>query len=179
MNPILKIRIYGDSCLRKRSTPVGTVGPGERLFISSMIETMHQSKGIGLAAPQVGLNHQIIVVDVGDGPLVLVNPKILKKRGSAMLEEGCLSIPGVVVDVRRPADIEVEYRDEHNRTVRKFCSELLARVIQHEIDHLHGKLIVDYVGWGHKLRVQKQLREFLKYGKVLHPQKPDRPVPES
>ena len=179
MTSPLKIRIYGDPCLRKKSAPVAMVGPAERLLIASMIETMHQSKGIGLAAPQVGITQQIIVVDVGEDPLALINPRILKKRGSDVMEEGCLSIPGVVVDVRRAASIQVDYLDEHNRPISKSCSELLARVIQHETDHLHGKLIVDYVGWGKKLKVCRQLREIEKYGRVLEPEKPERPVKKS
>ena len=179
MNSTLTIRIYGDSCLRKKSAPVTNVGPGERLLIASMLETMSQHKGIGLAAPQVGINQQIIVIDIGEGPMAMINPKILKRRGSALMEEGCLSIPGVVVDVNRPEEIQVEYLDENNRTVRRAFKELLARVVQHETDHLHGKLIVDHVGWGQKLRVRKQLKEVLKYGRALEPQKPQRPVKES
>ena len=179
MNSSLKIRIYGDSCLRKKSVPVTRVGSAERLLIASMIEAMHEHKGIGLAAPQVGINQQIIVIDIGEGPTAMSNPRILKRCGSARMEEGCLSIPGVVVVVNRPDEIQVEYLDENSRLVRRSGKELWARVVLHETDHLHGKLIVDYVGWGQKLKVRRQLKEILKYGKALDPQKPQRPVQES
>ncbi len=165
----LKIRIYGDPCLRKKSQPVKDVGMSERMLILSMIETMHQQKGIGLAAPQVGINQQIVVVDIGEGLLTLINPKVIHRKGRSVMEEGCLSLPGVVVHVRRPQEIWVEYWDEHKRPHKQHCSELLARVIQHETDHVHGKLIVDYTPWGEKLRVRRQLKELLTYGKVLEP----------
>ena len=150
----LKIRVYGDPCLRKKSLPVQEVGPAQRMLIAFLIETMHQNKGVGLAAPQVGINEQIFVADIGDGPMAFINPHILKRRGSEVLEEGCLSIPGVLVDVKRPKTIVVQFVDEHNRKVKRECAELLARVVQHETDHLNGKLIVDYVPWGQKLKVR-------------------------
>ena len=155
----LKIRIYGDPCLRKKSIPVNEVGPAQRLLIAALIETMYQYKGVGLAAPQAGINEQIFVADIGEGPMVFINPQILKRRGSEVLEQGCLSIPGVLVNVKRPKTIVVQYRDENNRKVKRECTELLARVIQHETDHLHGKLIVDYVPWGQKLKVRRQLKK--------------------
>ena len=155
----LKIRIYGDPCLRKKSIPVKEVGPAQRLLIAALIETMYQYKGVGLAAPQAGINEQIFVADIGEGPMVFINPRILKRRGSEVLEEGCLSIPGVLVNVKRPKTIVVQYVDENNRKVKRECTELLARVIQHETDHLHGKLIVDYVPWGQKLKVRRQLKK--------------------
>ena len=156
---LLKIRLYGDPCLRQKSVPVQSVGPSERMLIFSMIETLHQHKGIGLAAPQVGINERIIVADVGEGPIALVNPRVTKRSGSSVLEEGCLSIPGVLVNVRRPQDIVVEYINEDNHILVRECKELLAKVIQHEIDHLNGKLIVDYLRWAGKLKFKKQLSE--------------------
>ncbi len=156
---LLKIRLYGDPALRKKSLALKEAGPGERYLIESMILTMHQSKGVGLAAPQVGINQRIIVVDVGEGPRVLVNPKVLKKSGSAVMEEGCLSIPGVTVAIKRPEKILVEYLDENNRSSRKSFLDLLARVILHEIDHLQGKLIIDYLNVKEKFKLRKQLKE--------------------
>ena len=154
----LKIRIYGDRCLRKKSFPVKIVGPGERLLIASMVQTMHESKGVGLAAPQLGINEQIIVVDIGEGPVALINPRILKKRGAEIMEEGCLSIPGVSVQVKRPKKIVVRYLDENNKPVRREYQDLLARVIMHETDHFHGRLITDYASWREKLQFRKQLK---------------------
>ncbi len=156
------VRIYGDSCLRKKSSPVKKVGPSERILIASMIETMNDHKGVGLAAPQVGINEQIFVADVGDGPMAFVNPQIKKKRGSEVMEEGCLSIPGVLVDIKRPKNIVVHYLDENNKKVEREFDGLLARVIQHETDHLKGKLIIDYAGWYQKLKLKRQLKDIRK-----------------
>ena len=155
----LKIRLYGDPCLRKKSKLVKQVGPGERLLIASMIKTMHENKGIGLAAPQVGINEQILVVDIGEGPVAMVNPKIAGRRGSVIMEEGCLSIPGIAVKVRRPQKITVKYLDQDNKTVVCSCDELLARVVLHETDHLKGKLIIDYATLRNRIKMRPQLRE--------------------
>ena len=160
--PQLTVRVYGDPCLRAKSAPVDRVGVGERLLIQAMIETMYAHKGIGLAAPQVGINQQIFVADIGQGPVVIVNPKILKRSGTQTLEEGCLSIPGVVVEIKRPQKILVNFYNERNQLVEKEFTDLMARVFLHETDHLHGKLIVDYVGWGVKTKVKKQLQEIIK-----------------
>ncbi len=140
----LKIRLYGDPCLRIKSDPIASVGPSERVLIHSLIETMHENKGVGLAAPQVGIGKRLFVIDVGDGPFALINPKIIKQSGKTVMEEGCLSIPGVAVPIERATKIKVEYIDEKNKKVKKNCTDLLARVIQHEHDHLNGRLIVDY-----------------------------------
>ena len=162
----LKIRIYGDACLRKKSKPVKEVGPGERMLIASMMETMHEYKGVGLAAPQVGINEQIFVVDVGEGPFAVINPKITRKSvGHEQLEEGCLSIPKVLVNVKRAKSIWVESLNEYNQTVQKQLTDLPARVFQHESDHLNGKLILDYAGVQEKIKLIKQCEEFKNSGK--------------
>ena len=154
----LKIRVYGDPVLRKKSKPVKDVGPSERLLIASMIETMHHNKGIGLAAPQVGINEQILVADIGDGPLAIINPRILKKSGREVLEEGCLSLPGVNVEVRRAKKILVSFINESGRKVQKTFEGLLARVILHETDHLRGKLIIDYVSFAQRIKLRPVLK---------------------
>lgn len=156
--PQLKIRLYGDPCLRKKSKAVEHVGPGERLLIQAMLDCMYESKGIGLAAPQVGINRQIFVADTGEGPIVVVNPRVIKKQGVAVLEEGCLSIPDVHLNVKRPDVIAVEYIDENNDLVRRELTEMWSRVFQHESDHLHGKLIIDYAGIKDRARIQSQLK---------------------
>jgi len=153
----LKVRIYGDPCLRKKCIPVKEVGPSERMVMDAMIETMHQAKGIGLAAPQVGINQRFFVLDVGDGPMVIINPEIVKRTGSSDLEEGCLSIPEVTIVVTRPEEITVHYRDENNQTMKLTCNGLLAKVIQHETDHLDGILIVDYASDEEKVKFKEQL----------------------
>ncbi|MCB9756844.1 MAG: peptide deformylase [Candidatus Omnitrophica bacterium] len=165
MIPQLTIRLYGDPVLRKKAASVASVGPGERILIKSLLATMYEHKGVGLAAPQVGISQQIFVADSGDGPLAIINPKILKKSGSGKMEEGCLSIPGVHVNVRRPKDIIVQYIDENNRRVERSMTELLARVFLHEYDHLHGKLIVDYATLAEKALLRKKLSEIKKLSK--------------
>lgn len=154
---IFKIRLYGDPCLRKKSIPVKEVGPGERLLIQSMIETMHQAKGVGLAAPQAGINQRILVADIGQGPIAVINPQIVKKEGSVVMEEGCLSIPGVVVKIKRPQKIFLKFLDENNRAREERFEDLMARVLLHEIDHLNGRLIVDYAGLIEKRKLKKKL----------------------
>ena len=157
----LKVRIYGDPCLRKKSAHVKSVGPAERLLIKAMMETMREHKGVGLAAPQVGINEQIFVADIGDGsePIAVINPKIIKRTGFSTMEEGCLSIPGVIIKIKRPEKVRVRYMGENNREVEREFTELMARVFQHETDHLNGKLIVDYAGILAKKRIKKQLKE--------------------
>ena len=153
------MRYYGDACLRKKSEPVQEVGPSERLLIEAMIEKMHEEKGVGLAAPQVGLNQQIFVADIGLGPMAVINPKIIKRSGSEWLEEGCLCLPGITVNVKRPKEILVRYTDENNQTVERELADLMARVFMHETDHLHGKLIVDYASWRERGRLKKKLEQ--------------------
>ena len=155
----LKIRLYGDPCLCKKSVPVKEVGPSERMLIHSMIATMHAYKGVGLAAPQVGINQRILVADIGDGPVAIINPKIVKKSGAAVLEEGCLSIPGVTVSIKRPAKIFVQYLDENNKKIERQYSELMARVICHETDHLNGKLIIDHTALKERFKFKEKLKE--------------------
>lgn len=154
----LKIRLYGDPCLRKKSRPIKVVGPSERMLIESMIATMHQAKGVGLAAPQVGINQRFFVVDVGDGPKAIINPKITKRIGSEVLEEGCLSIPEVMVMIERPQQITVKYMNENGQMMKMTCEDLLARTIQHETDHLDGKLIIDYASHSEKVKFKDQLK---------------------
>lgn len=154
----LKIRLYGDPCLRKKSVPVVYVGPTEQSLLQAMLVVMRENKGVGLAAPQIGINRQIFVADIGDGPMVFINPRIIKKSGGDVIEEGCLSIPGVTVMVRRPERIVVRYIDENNQPQEKIYEEIMARVIQHEMDHLDGKLIVDYAGLKEKIKLRAQLK---------------------
>jgi peptide deformylase len=152
----LKIRQIGDPCLRKKSLAVKEVGPAQRLLIQSMIETMYEEKGVGLAAPQVGVNERILIADIGEGTLVVINPKVLKRTGIEVMEEGCLSVPETIVKVKRPKKILLKYIDENNRALEKVFEGLMARVILHETDHLNGKLIVDYAGFFQKCWLKKQ-----------------------
>ena len=124
----LTIRTDQDPCLRRKSAAVKTVGPAERLLMDAMLETRYAAKGIGLAAPQVGINQKIFVVDIGDGPIFVANLQILSRKGNDSLEEGCLSLPGKVVNVRRSKTIQVKFIDENNQVAEKKFSGLLARV---------------------------------------------------
>ena len=163
----LKVRVYGDPCLEAKSKPVKEVGPVERMLIAAMFETMIASKGIGLAAPQVGINEQIFVVDTGKEVFAAINPKIIRGSGSDVMEEGCLSIPRVLVDVKRPKTVWVEFTDQENRQIRTQLTGLVARVFQHEHDHLHGKLILDYLAPKDRLRIVSQIKNGSYTGKVL------------
>ncbi|MFT5170075.1 MAG: peptide deformylase [Candidatus Omnitrophota bacterium] len=142
----LKVRLYDDTILRRKCDSVIKVDSAERMLIQSMIHTMHSHKGIGLAAPQVGIARQMLVADVDDGrgPIALVNPKIITTKGEAEMEEGCLSIPEVHIKVIRPAEVVVHFTNENNEEMEGRFTELMARVVLHEMDHLNGKLILDY-----------------------------------
>ena len=144
---VLDIRVLGDPVLRQETKPVSTVTPELQTLIDDMFATMHAAKGIGLAAPQVGRVERIAVVDVEGGkqPIVLVNPEIVSADGTARAEEGCLSIPDVFGDVDRPATIVLRALDREGKPFEMPATELLARCVQHEIDHLHGKLFIDYL----------------------------------
>jgi len=166
-NPTMKLRIYGDECLRKKSDPVDGVGPSQRLLFQAMLETMYANNGIGLAAPQVGINQRFFVADIGEGPLVIVNPKILKVSGQDVMEEGCLSLPGISVDVKRARTIVVQYQDADNQTVKREFQDLLARVILHETDHLNGKLISDYANLLQRLHLRKALNTMRQHRQVV------------
>ena len=144
---ILDIRVLGDPVLRQETEAVASVTDEHRKLIDDMFETMRAAKGIGLAAPQVGRLERIAVVDIEGGkqPIALVNPEIVSTDGIDKAEEGCLSIPDVFGDVERPASVVVRALDREGRPFEMAASELLARCFQHEIDHLHGKLFIDYL----------------------------------
>ena len=163
----LKIRLYGDPCLETKSKVVKEVGPVERMLISAMFETMIACKGVGLAAPQVGINEQIFVVDTGKEVFAAINPKIIKSTGSEVMEEGCLSIPRVLVDVKRAKTLWVEFVDLENRQIRAQLSGLTAKVFQHEYDHLQGKLILDYLSPKDRSRILAQMKKGAYTGNVL------------
>jgi len=158
----LKIRLYGDAILTQKSLPVKEIGPAERLLIESMLYTMYQHKGIGLAAPQVGIDQRIFVADIGDGPIAVINPKVIKKSGLVGMDEGCLSIPGINVTIKRPKKITVSFTDINGQKHTVDLENLLARVFLHETDHLDGKLIVDYVSAKEKKELIKEFEAFLR-----------------
>ena len=142
---ILDIRVLGDPVLRKATTPVEKVTDEIRTLIAEMFDTMYAAEGIGLAAPQVGRTERIAVMDVEGQKFALINPEITDREGSARAEEGCLSIPEVFGDVTRSYRVTVRALDENGDEVELEGTELLARCMQHEIDHLDGKLFIDYL----------------------------------
>lgn len=143
---LLDIRVLGDPILRQETTPVAEVTDEIRQLVDQMFETMYAAKGIGLAAPQVGRTERLAVVDVENNPLVIINPEIVVADGKpAKGEEGCLSIPEVYGDVERPEHVVVRAIDRDGKPFEVDAHELFARCLQHEIDHLHGKLFIDYL----------------------------------
>lgn len=155
----LKVRTFGDPCLERLSEQVQAIGPAERMLIESMIKTMYVEDGVGLAAPQVGINRRIFVADIGDGPMAVVNPKILKKEGTIVMEEGCLSVPGINVEIERPHMIRLHYLDENGMQQEKDLTDLKARVVLHEMDHLDGKMIIDYIAPSEREKFIRQFKE--------------------
>lgn len=143
---IRNIRKLGDDVLRKNSREVTEMTPRIRELIDDMFETMYESNGVGLAAPQVGILKRIVVIDVGDdNPLVMINPKILETAGEQFGYEGCLSVPGKTGMVRRPNYVKASALNEDMEEFVVEGEELLARAICHELDHLDGKMYVDLV----------------------------------
>lgn len=138
--PIVKI---GDPILETRAQEVPRITKKITKLVEDMIETMYEANGAGLAAPQVGVNKRIIVVDLGEGPVCLINPVVQSAQGEEIDVEGCLSIPERWVYVKRAAEIEVTGLNEKGKPVRVKAEGFLARVLQHEIDHLDGILILD------------------------------------
>ncbi|MBF0523001.1 MAG: peptide deformylase [Candidatus Omnitrophica bacterium] len=162
----LKIRLEGDPCLRKKSSLVDDVGPGERILIQLMIDMMYQAEGVGLAAPQVGVNKRIFVIDIGEGPLIIINPKLLSKKGSQCLDEGCLSVPGVTINIKRPEKVFTQFLDQNNKQVKRWLEGLMARAFLHELDHLDGKLIIDYGTAEELTKFKEQLDKIHKKSKA-------------
>lgn len=142
---IYRIRKYGEPILRQKCRRILRLASRENRVLSQMAATMYKVQGVGLAAPQIGLDEQLFVVDVGEGLIKLANPLILLKDGESVVEEGCLSVPHTMVKVRRASRVMVEGWNENEERVRIEGEGLLARVLQHEIDHLRGILIIDYV----------------------------------
>jgi peptide deformylase len=143
---LLPIRVLGDPILRQETKPVTTITAEIHRLIDDMFETMYAARGIGLAAPQVGRPERLAVVDVDDEPMVLINPEVIESsRPTEKAEEGCLSIPDVYGDVERPASVRVRAMDRDGTVFEREATGLLARCMQHEIDHLHGKMFIDYM----------------------------------
>jgi len=150
---ILEIKEYGEPVLREKSLPVKEITPEILNLIRDMAETMYTASGVGLAAPQVGVAKRIIIIDgEEEGLIVLVNPMMVKSEGEVIEEEGCLSIPGVYSEVKRSSKVTVKALNESGEPIKITKEGLLARALQHEIDHLEGILFVDRIG-----KVERQI----------------------
>ena len=142
---IREIRVQGDEVLGKVCKEVKAMTPRTLVLIEDMIDTMYEAMGVGLAAPQVGILKRLVVIDVGEGPIVLMNPEILETSGEQTGDEGCLSVPGKAGTVTRPNYVKVKALDENMEEVIYEGEGLLARAFCHEIDHLDGHLYVEKV----------------------------------
>ena len=156
----LTILEFPDPRLRKKAQPVEKVDDELRSLIDDMFETMYDAPGIGLAATQVDVHKRLLVTDVTadkSEPYVLINPEIIAKDGVAVTEEGCLSVPGYYEEVKRAEHIRVRFLDRNGDEVEMDAEGLLAVCIQHEMDHLEGKLFVDYLSEAKRMRIRKKL----------------------
>lgn len=142
---IRKIREMGDDVLSKISKEVKEITPRTKELIDDMLETLYDADGVGLAAPQVGVLKRIVIIDIGDGPIIMINPRIVESSGEQTGNEGCLSVPGKTGVVTRPDYVKAVYLDETMQPREIEGTELLARAICHELDHLDGKLYVRLV----------------------------------
>ena len=151
------IRVQGDSVLTKKSRTVDKMTPRIGELITDMLDTMYDAMGVGLAAPQVGLLKRLVVIDVGEGPIVLINPEILETSGEQTGDEGCLSVPGMAGQVTRPNYVKVKALDVNMEEQILEGEGLLARAFCHEIDHLDGKMYTELVeGELHKVTYDEE-----------------------
>jgi peptide deformylase len=160
--PILEILHYPDSRLRNQAKPVEIFDKSLAELVDSMLETMYHSSGIGLAATQVAVSKRIIVIDVSesrDQPLCLINPEIIEHEGEEESEEGCLSVPAIYEKVSRAEKIKLKAQDKEGSKIELEADGVLAVCIQHEIDHLDGKLFIDYLSGLKRQRIRKKLEK--------------------
>ena len=143
---ILKIRLNPDPILRQKAKRVTSIDDSVQHLIDDMIETMHASSGVGLAANQVGIPLRIAVISIPEqDDVVLINPEIVEKKGERLVVEGCLSIPGYQAEIKRSEFVKIKAKDRTGKLIRKKADDLLAQAFEHEIDHLNGVLYIDYL----------------------------------
>lgn len=166
---ILRIYKYGEPILKRKSMPVEEITPKIRKLISDMIETMYNAPGVGLAACQVGVPLKICVIHLrserlegsqaASKPFVLINPKITGRSGKIEEEEGCLSLPGITVKIKRSRKVKVQAIDDKGMPIIIEGEGLLGRALQHEIDHIEGKVLIDYLPWLKRRKVEREIKE--------------------
>jgi peptide deformylase len=166
---VLKVLSFPDKRLRTKAKAVESVDDSVRAIMDDMLETMYEAPGIGLAATQVDIHQQIVVIDISeekDSPLYLVNPEIIAKSGKEISEEGCLSVPEYYAEVERADKVTVSALGHDGKPFELEAEGLLAVCIQHELDHLQGKLFVDYLSPLKQQRVRKKLEKLAKQGAI-------------
>ena len=159
---LLNILEFPDQRLRKKAVPVAEINSGIRRLVDDMFDTMYEARGVGLAATQVNVQQRVIVMDISeekDTPVCFINPEIFAKDGVEESEEGCLSVPGFFEKVKRAEHIKVKALDRDGKTFELEANDLLAVCIQHEIDHLEGKLFVDYISSLKRNRIKKKMEK--------------------
>lgn len=164
---LLEILYFPDAQLRRTATAVENVDGTVVSLVDNMFQTMYEAPGIGLAATQVNTHQRVVVIDVSeenDNPLTFINPEILLSEGAGEMQEGCLSIPGVYETVKRPSEIRVAAIDREGNSFEMDADGLLAVCIQHEIDHLNGKLFVDYLSPLKRNRIRKRMERWIRDG---------------
>lgn len=158
---VLPIRTYGDPVLRTRAKEIDQIDASLVALVDDMVETMYEAPGVGLAAPQIGVEKRLFVYDIGEGPRAMVNPVISESDGEWTYEEGCLSVPGLFWPIIRPKDVHITGVDLDGNDVSIEASELLGRVFQHELDHLDGILLVQRLSEDQRKGARKVLRRAL------------------
>ena len=153
------IRIIGDPVLRRRAADVTDVDSTLVRIVEGMVETMYSADGIGLAAPQVGVQKRLFVWDMGDGPRTIVNPQIVESGGEWVYDEGCLSVPGLTWEIARPKEVHIVGRDLDGNEISVEADELEARLFQHELDHLDGTLLIERLDEATRKAALRTLRE--------------------
>ena len=153
------IRIIGDPVLRRRAADVDNVDATLMRIVEGMVETMYSADGIGLAAPQVGVQKRLFVWDMGDGPRTIINPQVVESDGEWVHDEGCLSVPGLTWEIVRPKEVHVVGRDLDGNEISVEADELEARLFQHELDHLDGTLLIERLDEATRKAALRTLRE--------------------
>ena len=156
--PIFPIRVFGDPVLRQRAGEVEEIDAKIVRLSEEMIETMYAAPGVGLAAPQVGIERRIFVYDVGEGPMTVINPEIVESRGEWEYEEGCLSVPDLHWPIVRPKEVHMLGHDVEGNEISIEGDELLGRVLQHELDHLNGILLIQHLDKDQRKGAMRVLR---------------------
>jgi len=159
---IREIKTYPNKILKQKAKCIGQIDDATKKLIDDMVETLYAKGGAGLAANQVGELKQVAVIEAGDGLKILINPKILSKKGKIVAVEGCLSLPGYEFDVKRPQKIFVEYLDKSGQAQKLKAEDLLARVICHEVDHLQGKTLLDKLPLIKRLILKRKIKKLTK-----------------